>query len=95
MKKLNLIAASIIIIMACNSKEQNNNTKAPNEAKNTITIKGSDTVLPLSQKEAEAYMKEHPETAITIVGGGSKCWHFFTVRANNRYSYVIATSENG
>lgn len=72
MKKLNLIAASIITIMACNNKEQNNNTKAPNEAKkNTITIKGSDTVLPLSQKEAEAYMKEHPETAITIVGGGS------------------------
>ncbi len=72
MKQLNLIAASIILIMACNNKEQNNNTKAPNEAKkSTITIKGSDTVLPLSQKEAEAYMKEHPETSITIVGGGS------------------------
>jgi len=36
-----------------------------------ISINGSTTVLPIAQKVAEAYMKEHPETKISISGGGS------------------------
>ena len=39
--------------------------------KNEISIKGSDTVLPLAQKEAENYMKKYPATTISVVGGGS------------------------
>lgn len=34
-------------------------------------VKGSDTVLPLSQKEAENYMKKNPGSSITVTGGGS------------------------
>lgn len=34
-------------------------------------IKGSDTVLPLSQKLAELYMKSNTSTKITVTGGGS------------------------
>jgi phosphate transport system substrate-binding protein len=34
-------------------------------------IKGSDTMLPLSQKEAESFMKTHPSQTITVTGGGS------------------------
>lgn len=34
-------------------------------------IKGSDTVLPLSQKVAEVFMKKFPGTMITVTGGGS------------------------
>lgn len=34
-------------------------------------IKGSDTVLPLAQKEAEVYMQKHPSTTVTVTGGGS------------------------
>lgn len=34
-------------------------------------IKGSDTVLPLSQKEAESYMKQNKAAKVTITGGGS------------------------
>jgi phosphate transport system substrate-binding protein len=34
-------------------------------------IKGSDTVLPLSQAEAEAFMKKNPGTSIAVTGGGS------------------------
>ncbi len=34
-------------------------------------IKGSDTVLPLSQQEAERYMKAHPSATVTVTGGGS------------------------
>ncbi len=34
-------------------------------------IKGSDTVLPLSQKAAESYLKKHPRATLVITGGGS------------------------
>ena len=37
----------------------------------TLQIKGSTTVLPIAQKVAEAYMKEFPNVAISISGGGS------------------------
>lgn len=38
---------------------------------NAQRIKGSDTVLPLSQKEAENFMKANPSQSITVTGGGS------------------------
>ena len=34
-------------------------------------IKGSDTMLPLSQKEAEMFMKSNGGTKVTVTGGGS------------------------
>jgi phosphate transport system substrate-binding protein len=34
-------------------------------------VKGSDTCLPLSQKEAEEFMKKNSGSAITVIGGGS------------------------
>jgi phosphate transport system substrate-binding protein len=37
----------------------------------TITMKGSDTLVILAQKWAEAYMAKHPGTKIQINGGGS------------------------
>src|SRR4051812_16143638 len=36
-----------------------------------IVVKGSDTVLPLSQKEAEDYMKANKAAVVSVVGGGS------------------------
>ncbi|MBD3346861.1 MAG: phosphate ABC transporter substrate-binding protein PstS family protein [Chitinivibrionales bacterium] len=36
-----------------------------------ITIKGSDTMVILAQRWAEAYMAENPEAAIQVTGGGS------------------------
>jgi len=37
----------------------------------SFKIKGSDTVLPISQLEAETYMKKNSNTSITVTGGGS------------------------
>jgi phosphate transport system substrate-binding protein len=37
----------------------------------SITIKGSDTMLILGQKWAEAYMRIHPRTKVQVTGGGS------------------------
>ena len=34
-------------------------------------IKGSDTVLPVSQEGAEVYMKQKPQARVTVTGGGS------------------------
>ena len=38
---------------------------------NAQKIKGSDTVLPLAQTQAESYAKKHPKANITVTGGGS------------------------
>jgi len=40
-------------------------------ALNAQKIKGSDTCLPLSQKEAEVFMKANAGTNVTVTGGGS------------------------
>jgi phosphate transport system substrate-binding protein len=40
-------------------------------ALNAQKIKGSDTMLPLSQKEAESFMKDNPSQTVTVTGGGS------------------------
>jgi len=37
----------------------------------TFKIKGSDTCLPLIQKQSENYMKKNAGSSITVVGGGS------------------------
>jgi phosphate transport system substrate-binding protein len=37
----------------------------------SITLKGSDTVLPLAQAEAEEFMAENSGKSVTVTGGGS------------------------
>jgi len=37
----------------------------------SFKVKGSDTVLPLTQKEAEVYMKKNAGSSIMVTGGGS------------------------
>jgi len=39
--------------------------------KNTITVKGSDTMVILAQRWAEIYMSKNPDTNIQVTGGGS------------------------
>jgi|SRR5690554_2771538 len=34
-------------------------------------VKGSETVLPITQKAAENFIKSHPRTNVTVTGGGS------------------------
>jgi phosphate transport system substrate-binding protein len=40
-------------------------------ANTTITVKGSDTMVIMAQRWAEAYMAKHPGTVIQVTGGGS------------------------
>lgn len=61
MKKL-MIALAAVILTGANIAEAQ---------KVVCKVKGSDTCLPLSQKEAEEYSKKNPGSAITVTGGGS------------------------
>lgn len=72
MKKLFLIPA-LLILISCggNSDQQKSENVKSDSKKKSIVVKGSDTVLPLAQKEAEVFMKKNPDASVTIVGGGS------------------------
>jgi phosphate transport system substrate-binding protein len=63
-----------------NASEQTPSNGAPTEeaaagegtaGAQSITLKGSDTVLPLAQAEAEEFMTANPEKSVTVTGGGS------------------------
>ncbi|MDD3459601.1 MAG: phosphate ABC transporter substrate-binding protein, partial [Weeksellaceae bacterium] len=38
---------------------------------NAQRVKGSETVLPITQKAAENFIRLHPKSNITVTGGGS------------------------
>ncbi|MBW8890001.1 MAG: phosphate ABC transporter substrate-binding protein [Fibrobacteres bacterium] len=40
-------------------------------AKTTLTVKGSDTMVIMAQRWAEAYMNAHPDVTVQVTGGGS------------------------
>jgi phosphate transport system substrate-binding protein len=62
MKKLfNLIATAAAAVTLC----------AATATAGNLVIKGSTTVLPISQLAVEAYMKAHPDVNISLSGGGS------------------------
>jgi phosphate transport system substrate-binding protein len=62
MGKKNLIALTLLCLLGCS---------APPLDRQSITVKGSDTMVLLGQRWAEIYMKAHPEVTIQVTGGGS------------------------
>lgn len=63
MKKSNVLltATAAVAILLCSAFV----------AVDTITVKGSDTMVILAQKWAEVYMSKNPSVAIQVTGGGS------------------------
>jgi len=61
MKKLLLIMSAVVLAIGIYGFA----------AKEKITVKGSDTLVILSQRWAETYMASHPEVSIQVTGGGS------------------------
>src|SRR5688500_9926195 len=41
------------------------------EQNQTVTVKGSDTMVQVGQRWAEAYMNSHPGAVVQVTGGGS------------------------
>lgn len=72
MKKrfLTLLLVPVLGLMSCGHSGTNETNSSATSKKN-ITLKGSDTVLPLGQKEAETYMKIDSTASISVTGGGS------------------------
>lgn len=65
-----------MLLVSCgkgnDQKAENTETdKGSGSSTASITIKGSDTVLPLAQQQAERFMAKNKEASITIVGGGT------------------------
>ena len=69
--KLFLILPLIGMLSCGKAKNEDKGSEDKEVASTSITIKGSDTVLPLSQKEAEEMMKTNQDVSVTIVGGGT------------------------
>ncbi len=61
----------LIGMLSCGKAKTEDKGTEGSSAAVSITIKGSDTVLPLAQKEAEDLMKADPNVSVTVVGGGS------------------------
>lgn len=59
-----LVAIIPMLIIGCKKKTDQ-------VEQTVITVKGSDTMVNLSQKWAEEYMKLHPDVSIQVTGGGS------------------------
>ncbi|MEZ7499063.1 PstS family phosphate ABC transporter substrate-binding protein [Flavobacterium sp. Arc3] len=68
--KLFLMLPLIGMLSCGKAKTDEKGTEAKSNAV-SVTIKGSDTVLPLAQKEAEELMKTNSDVSVTVVGGGS------------------------
>src|SRR6188474_256979 len=62
MAKKTLVVLTFLCLLGC---------AAPPPDRQAITVKGSDTMVPLGQRWAEIYMKAHPEVTIQVTGGGS------------------------
>lgn len=52
-------------------KDSSGKTSSTNAQQNSISIKGSDTMVHLTSTWAEHYMNEHPQSQISVTGGGS------------------------
>lgn len=66
MKSLISLFVLSIFLIACGGGQ---NTES--KSSKSITLKGSDTVLPLGQKTSEAFMAVNKDVSIAVVGGGS------------------------
>ena len=61
----------LIGMLSCGKAKTEDKGNETSSAAVSVTIKGSDTVLPLAQKEAEDLMKANKDVSVTVVGGGS------------------------
>jgi phosphate transport system substrate-binding protein len=55
----------------CDSSSSKNNENKESTGQQSLTIKGSDTMVHLVSAWAEAFMKRHPDMELSVTGGGS------------------------
>lgn len=65
------MAVAIVAMLVTNCAAPPARQQQQQQQNQTITLKGSDTMLQLGQRWAEVYMKDHPGVSIQVTGGGS------------------------
>lgn len=72
-KKALFLMLPLIGMLSCGKgkNEEGVSTAATTSTATAVTMKGSDTVLPLAQKESEEMMKTNKDVSVTVVGGGT------------------------
>jgi phosphate transport system substrate-binding protein len=60
-----------LALAACGGRERQAGGTTPARSSKPLTIKGSDTMVILTQRLAEEYMKTHPGEIVQVNGGGS------------------------
>lgn len=70
-KKVLFLMLPLMAMLSCGKEKNEAQTAEGKSQEISVTIKGSDTVLPLAQKEAEQLMKTTNDVSITVVGGGT------------------------
>ncbi|MEQ1934682.1 MAG: phosphate ABC transporter substrate-binding protein [Fimbriimonadaceae bacterium] len=70
------LAGLIAVVSGCGPKEEpasNGTTGSPTPSaeKQTLTVKGSDTMVQLAQAWAQEFMKANPNISVSVTGGGS------------------------
>src|SRR5262245_35095485 len=75
LRLLAFFAVVAVLALGCtrtdDAKSSGGSSPTPAAEKSNITVKGSDTMVILGQRWAEAYMKANPGTTVQVTGGGS------------------------
>jgi len=66
-----LVAAMVLSFGACKKAEEKGTGETAAGVTGTMQVKGSDTLLMLSQRWAEAFIEKNPDAVVQVTGGGS------------------------
>ncbi len=73
-----MIACSSLALWSCSNTTETSTNQSEAKTNNTATsteagikIKGSETVLPISEKAAQVFTKTNPSNTVSVTGGGS------------------------
>lgn len=65
-----LLFVAILALASCKPPRRAEG-RDPSRGPSTLTIKGSDTMVMLAQRQAEAFMEKNPGVSVQVTGGGS------------------------
>jgi len=72
MKKIILLTMMLTLVLSlANCGARKKGSSAGGDTKESITVKGSDTMVILGQRWAEVYMKGNKKASVQVTGGGS------------------------
>lgn len=71
MKKLIILTLSSFVLWSCNTNSETQKNEKTKENTISFNIKGSETVIPISEKAAQIFSKENISNLVSVTGGGS------------------------